>query len=99
MTEDEQRKFEFYETLRSAAWVSYANRGPHEWKVCISLWTALVLISGSILNYKDAINISLTQYSLFIALMICICIMHHSWLVGLHNANRVDREKPLVLKK
>jgi flagellar biosynthesis protein FliQ len=83
-------KFENLETLRKAAWDSFATRRAVEWRVSLAFWSVLAaFIYGVATDKIGAIpqkeKIVLTIIPIFIA------TVHISWLSGLWRADRFDK--------
>jgi hypothetical protein len=50
MTEDERRRFESLAALTTVAYTSFHDRRGHEWKLSLSIWTALAVFLAAIVQ-------------------------------------------------
>jgi hypothetical protein len=90
VTEEDKRKFDALETLRNAAWTSFNERRPYEWKVCLALWTGLSLFIGAVATRKVpgsafAVAVIVTITAIIIGLN------HYRWIAGIERANGIDK--------
>jgi len=91
---DNEAKFKLdgLELLRKAAWDSFERRTAIEWKLSLSLWTALAAFIGSIATGKVPVH-SYVAVIILTVIAVMLCYLHFIWLRGMGKANNLDRKR------
>lgn len=96
MTEGERRRFESLEALRVAAYTSFNDRRGHEWKLSLSIWTALaVFLAALVQPAKEGEVFPLHGPYVLIAFALgglVIVILHAVWNNWAARANDIDNK-------
>jgi len=96
MTDNNRRRFESLESLRRAAYESLNDRRSYEWKLSLSIWTALaILLAGLLQPAKTGEVFPLKGPCVgFFAFIFgaLLVILHAYWSNGASRANSVDRK-------
>ncbi|MFT5466688.1 MAG: hypothetical protein ACI8UO_001788 [Verrucomicrobiales bacterium] len=90
MTDEEKNQFDALESLRAANWQKYESRMAIEWKICISLWTAMAALVVGIATGRLIID-SFQFAALVGAIPIASIILHFDYIRGVQRANGLDR--------
>ena len=90
---DPERKTEFdaLEILRQGVWTSYNTRRNYEWKLALSLWTAIAAFIGIVLTGR----IELAGFALtwgVAGIGVIVVILHGYLTHGIARAHSVDRK-------
>jgi hypothetical protein len=89
MNPEQQARFDALEALRAAAWASFNARRGFEWKLAISLWTAVAAFAGSLVSGRLIIT-GCTRLAMVIMLLI-VFALHVYFIRGLVRAHEADR--------
>jgi len=92
MTEEERKRFESITTLMQSAYDSFNDRRSYEWKLSLSIWTALaLLLVGLVQTAKFPVSF---PFSVIIsAIMGAILIYLHIFFShGVARANSIDKD-------
>ena len=96
MKDDEQKRFESLETLRAAAYTSFNDRRGHEWKLSLSIWTALaILLAGLIQPLKPGEIFPLwgtCVWLVFALAGLLLVVLHAVWSFWAARANEIDNK-------
>lgn len=96
MTEEERSRFESLETLRIAAYTSFNDRRGHEWKLTLSIWTALaIFLAGLVQPAKAGEAFPLHGPYVWIAFALgglAIVVLHAVWSNWASRANHIDNK-------
>ena len=96
MTDVERRRFESIETLRRASYDSFNDRRSYEWKLSLSIWTALaLLIAGLVQPAKpDEVFPLSAPWSWVGGLVAAMLLLffHGYWSNGAARVNSIDRD-------
>ena len=95
MNNEDQGKFDAYETLRLAAYTSFEDRRKWEWKMCISIWAPFALYISALVTQpiEATATLPIARSSLAagtLVISVLIIAIQVSWLVGLARANHID---------
>src|SRR5512145_2627789 len=91
MTGDERRRFESVEALRAAAYLSFNDRRGHEWKLSLSIWTALAILLAGLIQPGEVFPLrGSCVWVCFAFAGIVIVILHALWNNWASKANNID---------
>lgn len=96
---DLKTKLDALEKLRNGAWENFNNRRIYGWKMGMGIWTALAAFIGVVLTGRIYINQSLSCCKTFIVfeafaiVAIMVVYLQAKFLIGIGNAQRIDRDK------
>ncbi len=103
MTDEERKRFESLEALRSGAYTSFNDRRLYEWKLNLAIWTAqAVLIAGLVQPSKQGEAFPLRGPGAWIAtavLGVLILLLHAWWSDRAARANAIDKGVALLCSK
>jgi hypothetical protein len=95
MSEDDRRRFESLAALMAAAYSSFNDRRSHEWKLSLSIWTALAVFLGAIVQPIEAGKMFPMRGSgvwlLGLFLSGGIVVLHAVWSDWASRANQKDK--------
>jgi len=96
MTEEEKRRFESLETLRVAAYTSFNDRRGYEWKLALSIWTALaIFLAGLVQPAKTGEAFPLHGPCVWVAFAVAglvVVILHSFWSNWASRAHYIDNK-------
>ena len=92
---NESQKIDALLALRQAAWSRVESHQTFEWRVCISLWTALASFTAIVLQHGGASEylplFALYVLTLFLAgILAAIVQLHWRWLQGFVRGQYID---------
>lgn len=94
MTEEERRRFKSLEALRAAAYASFNDRRSYEWKLSLSIWTALaILLAGLLQPLKSGEEFPLRGSCVWIVFALAgalLVVLHALWSDWASRANSID---------
>lgn len=95
MTENEERKFNAWESLRDHAWKEFEDKSRAEWRLSFGIWAALLATASALLASGQSTVASLRQHvlpclNLFIALVIVLA--HFGFLYWIQRKLQKARE-------
>ncbi|MBU2622687.1 MAG: hypothetical protein KKD92_10260 [Proteobacteria bacterium] len=95
MTDTERRRFESIESLKRSAYGSFNDRRNYEWKLSLSIWTALaILLAGLVQPAKIEETFPLGASFAWIGAAIVgalLVFLHGYWSNGVSKANSIDK--------
>jgi len=96
MTEGERRRFESLEALRAAAYASFNDRRATEWKLSLSIWTALaILLAGLVQPVKLGEIFPLKGTLIWLVFAfggLVLVLLHFLWSDWESRANSLDKD-------
>lgn len=82
-------RFENLETLRKAAWDSFATRREFAWKVSIAFWSLLAAFIAGVVTNK--VYLGCLAKGLLTAFPIILGCAHLLWIWGIRRGDLIDR--------
>jgi hypothetical protein len=94
MTSDEKARFDAFETLRQAAWNNFDHRRSYEWKLAISLWTALAAFTGAVITRPTDPALPAVRGSVWLVAVggLAVTLIHAYWSYNCKVRNDRDRK-------
>ena len=97
MTEDARRAADLQELrhLRDAAWRDFNARQAHEWKVALSLWTALAVFASLVITGRITLGPGLSWIPVGAALVVgtVLVVLHATFVSFIAASHDIAREK------
>jgi hypothetical protein len=84
--------------LRDSYLDSFDKRRNNSWKICLSLWTLLSIIFGTIILEKINLPIEACLGVIFTIILLSIFFLHVYWIYGFARANGLDKEKAYYIE-
>lgn len=96
MDDDVKKKLDVFEGLRKGAWEDFNNRRIYEWKITISIWTALAGFIALILTSRVGISLNIGHVIFSIIVIVVMWLIHAFFIYKLSISNRIDRDKQFL---
>jgi hypothetical protein len=98
MNENDRNRFESIFQLYSHSWQQFNVRRTYEWKISISLWTALGLAIVGVVNAESIPEISGGMYILF-SILLFVIMLQLIFIKGIARNHGYDRKIALHYQK
>ena len=91
-TLDSRLRFEMLQGLAGSAWRDFDSRRAFEWKIAISLWTALAAFLATVLTGRIDLP-PIVTIPVVAGAAAVLLVMHVVFVRGIARANKINRQK------